>query len=65
MVGMMPVSAAAIPPPIVHQAGQAVRDGHTALRAARVVGAPVIDVGGAYLGTLATYRLGQVIEETS
>lgn len=52
LLPVLPVSGAAAPPRVVLKAGTAARDALDALRAARLLGAPVTGADGTYLGTV-------------
>jgi H+/Cl- antiporter ClcA/CBS domain-containing protein len=57
MADVRPVVAAAVPPPVVLRAGQTASSALAALRDARVMGAPVADPDGLFLGTANRDRL--------
>jgi H+/Cl- antiporter ClcA/CBS domain-containing protein len=62
LIDVMPVSEAAVPPPVLLRAGTAARAGLKALRAAGVLGAPVADADGIYLGTVTRDHLSGALE---
>src|SRR5262249_52307851 len=53
----LPVSGAAEPPRVVLNAGDTAREWLAALRTARIMGAPVTDADGTYLGTVSRDHL--------
>jgi H+/Cl- antiporter ClcA len=57
LLPVLPVSGAAEPPRVVLKAGGTAREALAALRAARIMGAPVTDADGTYLGTVSRDHL--------
>ncbi|MBO0819778.1 MAG: chloride channel protein [Nocardiopsaceae bacterium] len=62
LLDVRPASSAAIPPPLVLRTGQPARVALEALRTARILGAPVTDSDGIYLGTVGRDRLIRAVE---
>jgi H+/Cl- antiporter ClcA/CBS domain-containing protein len=62
LLDVRPVSSAAVPPPLVLRADQPVGEALAALRAARILGAPVTDPEGIYLGTVGRDQLIRAAE---
>jgi CIC family chloride channel protein len=57
MADTRPVSVAAVPPPVVLLSGQTAADALAGLRGAGIMGAPVSDEDGIYLGTVSRDQL--------
>jgi CIC family chloride channel protein len=62
LIDVMPVSEAAAAPPVLLRAGTAARAALAELRAGGIIGAPVADANGIYLGTVTRDHLFGALE---